>query len=949
MGVKPATFGPFLKMVDSSTGTLTQPKGSIPRGSNLLASKRGALRTCDGSGIVNAYTGVPVAGRGRAMAEFFFAPTGVAGYYLRIMKALDQHLGAPQNLSAALTTAAGTLTIGQPYYWVVTAIDGVGGETVASNEVTLTPTAGHQTANLTWNIVPDAVGYNVYRGTAPGGEVLLYGSGLPATSNSYIDNGSATAGTASLAVVSVQRIGAFPVQYYITLVNPINIPLGSRGTYTAGSDASYNGIYIVSFAASNTVIRCISSITPPAIGSISTGGTFVASQAPPLTDTTQQTALYAMPPAANGVTYTNANIVALFPADPVNVDGGAGGGGGGGGGGGQGAGGGQQGSTPSGGVAGNLSLIPQMAQFTNQAVMALGNGFAPQVYSDPNGTPTNPATTVAISAISVDAFGVVTVTTATGHKINLTQGAGANVIIAGVTNAAYNTNGFGASAFPTIALPSGTSVKFVNLSVIGQGASSGGTLTVSTIPIISDFVPSFPQWTASVNYAVNSIVVPTASNGHYYKAVQAGQSGAVQPTFPTGTGAQVADGQVIWREGGLLNTAAPPPPGCAHLTVYAGSLWVFNTSVLNTATGLDGPCSLRMSDVNNLNSWNPINQAFLDKDDGTEGMGLATFTIAAQGIPPEGSLCAFKKRGVYQIVGVFGASNLAIQRAQSDMGILSPRTLQFVPGFGVVRYTYLGFAVFDGVNDRIVSTQIQPYLVGSNDPELADIIPIDQQWQSIAQSALTADPPMYCTAIPVGAPGDSNGALTRILCFDLVLKAWAVVDLPFPISTMYGVVTVSTITITLFGSYSDGTFQRWQAGDSFWATASAGSANADLIAWSLRTPTCTSKDADERLYARRVTVVGQQTRQPATITGAGGGVTTLPPSAVTIDPRNAGLSTGAQKVALPSVGDFQIQGAIGSTGRRFDANISGKGLVTIDAVSFHLQPRPVGVMAGAVS
>src|ERR1035441_9475378 len=949
MGVKPSTFGPFIKGVDSSTGVLTQPKGSIPRGSNLLLSKRGSLRTCDGSGMVNAYNGVPTAGRGRDMCDFFFAPTGVAGYYLRLMKALDQHLGAPKNLAASLTTS-GTLTVAQAYYWVVTAVDGTGGETPASNEVTLTPSGGNRTASLTWNQVPNAAAYNIYRGTTSGGELLLVGVGLPVGINSYTDTGLAVSNAAPISIASITCVSlatSFPsgnisVTVSVVFNSPIanNYQSSQSLIYVAGSDSNFNSIpFLVSSITSNSSLTAghtFASSSPIHLFESSTAGTIaVQTSIPPVVDTTQQTALYAMPPAALGVPYTNANIVALFPADPpMQLDGGGGGGGGGGRGGNQGGDGGQQGSTPAGGVAGNVSLIPQIVQFTNQAVLALGNGFPPQVYSDPNGTPTNPAKTVAMAGISVDANGVVTVTTA-AHGINLTQGIGANVIIFGVSDPAYNTNGNGASAFTTIALPGANQVKIVNLNALGHGASSGGFMTVSTIPVISNFVPAYPAWTATVNYAVNSIVVPTVSNGHYYKAIQGGTSGGTQPTFVTGTGQRVLDGSVVWQESGLLNTAAPPPPGGAHLAVFSGSLWVFNTSVLNTATGLDGPCSMRMSDVNNLNSWNPINQAFLDKDDGTEGMGLASFTIAAQGIPPEGSLCAFKKKAVYQIVGVFGASNFQIQRVQTDMGTIAPRTLQFVPGFGIVRLTYLGFAVFDGVNDRIISTQVEPYLVGSNDPDNADIAVIDQQWQAVSQSSLAANPPMYCTAIPVGTPGTSNGALTRIMCFDLVLKAWGIVDLPFPVSTMLGVVTVSTIAITLFGSFSDGTLQRWQAGDVTWATSASGSDAPAKVVWSMRTPTCSSRDAAERLYIRRVAVVGQNTAAS--------------PSTMTIEIRNGGTSLGVQNIAMPSGGDIQVTAAGGSTGRRFDANISGVGLVTIDSLSFDLVPRPVGVQAGAIA
>ena len=84
--------------------------------------------------------------------------------------------------------------------------------------------------------------------------------------------------------------------------------------------------------------------------------------------------------------------------------------------------------------------------------------------------------------------------------------------------------------------------------------------------------------------------------------------------------------------------------------MFAGSLWAWNTAPTNTSNGLDGPTSLRMSDANNPNSWNPINQAFLDKDDGSEGSGLSPFTISGFGIPPEGSLVAFKQFAGYQIV-----------------------------------------------------------------------------------------------------------------------------------------------------------------------------------------------------------------------------------------------------------------------------------------------------------
>lgn len=921
--IKPTTFGPFIKGVDASTGVLSQPKGSVPRSSNLLLTKRGSLKSCDGSGIVNAYNGLPTAGRGRDLCDFFFQPVGVAPYYLRLMKALDQNLGAPHNLAATDGGTGGTLAAGT-YFYKVTALDNVGGETTASNEASVTVAANHK-ITLAWNVVPNAVLYNVYRGLATGTEVLLVGAGIPVTQPALgsltvtlSDTGAATSGMAVGVSFLLWNGSADPSHHTLILPVAATITPGSTGVYAAGSSPLANGTYgIVSQTSATTFL-----LSGGVLGQGSSGGTFTYGGTPPPTqDTTQQTALYSMPQASNGISYSSANILALFPADVRPIDGSPGGGSGGGGG--------QQGSTASGGIPGNVSLIPQIVQFTNQAVIALGNGYPPQVYSDTRGTSDNPAMVVGISSISVDANGVVTIVTAAPHGINTAQGAGANISITGVTNTAYNSNGQGAISFPTIAIPSTTSIKIFNPSVIGQAASSGGNVTVNTVPVISTFVPSYPVWTTDVSYAVNSIITPTVSNGFYYKAIQAGTSGGSQPTFPTGVGAQVADGSVIWQNAGQLNTAAPPPPGCGHVTVYAGSVWMFNTSPSNTANGLDGPTCLRMCDVNNLNSWNPINQAFLDKDDGTDGMGLATFTITAQGIPPQGSLVAFKLYATYQIVGVFGSSNFAIQRAETDMGCVSPRSLQFAPGFGLARLTHLGFAVFDGVTDRVVSSQIQPYLFASDDPDISDIVPIDPNWQAVSQSAQTANPPMYICAVPIG---NSAGVLTRIMCFDLVLKAWEIVDVPFGISAVSQARSAVSPVVTLLGSSGDGTLQRWQAGDTTWATSVLGSSTPAQVSGFVRSPTVASKDAYVRVYARRCIVRGQQSS-----------------ATMSMNVRVGGVYQGLQKLAMPSSGDIQTQGSIGIIYDRFDADIFFSGQLTIDSVIWDVAGKPAGVLAGAIS
>jgi hypothetical protein len=89
---------------------------------------------------------------------------------------------------AAMLAAGGTLVVATPYFYVVTAINGSGGETIQSAEATATPTTGNQTINLTWNAVPGAVSYAVYRSTATGSYLTPALAGKPAA-NSFADNG----------------------------------------------------------------------------------------------------------------------------------------------------------------------------------------------------------------------------------------------------------------------------------------------------------------------------------------------------------------------------------------------------------------------------------------------------------------------------------------------------------------------------------------------------------------------------------------------------------------------------------------------------------------------------------------------------------------------------------------------------------------------------------------
>ena len=915
---------PFLKGVVASSGYLAQPKGSIPRASNLLQTVRGALATCDGSGILNWYNGAIRSTRGRFMSMFLYEPTGVQPYYLALAVGLDQPLGAPENLSETLASG-GSLPTGVQQFYKVTALDGAGGETTASAEVNATPSGGNLSVTLTWNAVPNAYAYNIYRGLSTGNEKQLVGAGVPVpqpspitATVSFTDTGTAVSSSYTISSWSKVVTGLNKGFFFIT-VGANSIALGQSVVVTG---TGIDGTYTINSIFGSTVGHHQNIVFGPA--SSGTGGTISGGASPPVADTTRQTVLYKMPFGTYPVSYTDANIVAYFPACPTSLGGNPGGVG-------------QQNSTPSGGILGMVSMIPMMRQFVNRVVMAMGNGFPPQLYWDSTGSAVNPAPNGAITGIAVDANGIVTVTTsATVQGTDPTQSGflpvGSNVVLAGITNSLYN------GTYVVLSNASSSTFTFQNVALIGQGSSSGGTWTVSTTPIISTFVPAFPPWAASTLVNAGDVLQPLTQTSPpiYITAVQGGTTAATEPTWPTGglssIGQQVPEASpstVVWEVSGLLNSAAPPPPGAGHIEIYSGALWVFNTSPGNTANGLDGPCALRMSSINNPNSWNPVNQAFLDKDDGSEGMGLAKFTISALGIPPEGSLIAFKFRVPYQIIGVFGATNFAIQPVTSDMGCLAPRSIQFVPGYGITRWTHLGIAIFNGFKDELISEPIRPYLFASNDSTYSDISPVDPSFVAISWSSVTPNPAMYCFLAPIGT---SNGVLTRAFCFDLVLKDWGgIVDFPFGLGCMSQVQPVTATSITLLGGFSDGAFQRWQSGDVAWY---ANSGSPIAVTWSFRTATLSSQNSAQRLYLRDLFIRGITSNTSAT---------TITTSLVQGDKL---LTT--QSYPLPVTGGFETFNLFGFTGARFYANISGTGQIEIDGLTWEQEPRPIGVPLAAI-
>jgi hypothetical protein len=846
----------FLKGVQAGFDRFAQPKGSIPRNSCLLYNKRGALLTCNGSLLLSAFNGALQtlnANFGAWLEIFLYQPIGAAANYFGIYKDYSANLSAPSGLTASAT---GTGVLTGVYKYVVTALDGAGGETTISNEVSVSPTT--EKVQLNWTAVTNAPSYNVYRtvaGGSAGTEVLVPG-GAGVTTNSYLDN------TAD----------------------------GSLGTQT-----------------------------------------------PPAVNNTQQCQFVVIPQTNYGA----GNIIKTLPADALPVYGPPYGGHGG-----SSGHSGNQSPTMQGGIVGALSPLPMIVGFVNKMILALGNGITPY--------------------------------------------------------------------------------------------SSDGT-TGNTIALTNTFSATYPAWAASTVYNEGDQIQATVGGTAYvFTAIQGGESNSSgAPSWPAGLGVTVTDGTgspVIWKNTGQVS-GSPVPRGAAHEEVYAGSLWVANTSPTETSDQLDGPSALRMSDLNNPNSWNPLNAAQIEPDDGDQCTGIKAFTIAEAGIAPQNFLTYFKNFSAFVIQGVFGSSDFSITRLQTDMGNVAPRSLQFVPGFGIMRLSHLGFARTDGITDKLENPEaLRPYLFGGTDAQDNDISPVDWGYAYFSKAAQSATPPMYCCACPVtpnitaanatqgvvtavmssggglpsgsyyvkvynalstggllyygevaatggpgteikvtlpsggatglyfliyygigpggegeyyavsntgntntvtisqqgvlGSPGSSNGWLTRIFCYDLVLKAWGIVDLPFPISVLAQFRAVGSIPLTIMGGFWDSGFRRWQAGDTAW---DAGATNAfqpsTAVQWSMRDTDVFDEGATSKLFCNQAIIRGD---------GA--------PSLITVKASINGKSIGSlpAQITLLNSTQYEARSRILQTFENMHIDISGSGVVSIESIGYEVTKKPVG-------
>lgn len=456
--------------------------------------------------------------------------------------------------------------------------------------------------------------------------------------------------------------------------------------------------------------------------------------------------------------------------------------------------------------------------------------------------------------------------------------------------------------------------------------------TFSAITSTQQPSQSYPSWTANTTYQFGTVIIPSPANGFIYTATNnfgiqgSGTSGASQPTFPTTIGATVTDHNIVWKctakTGSTPSSTSFPPTGATSLFYHGGFLFAWGTSATYQSDGLNGPDALMQSDLNNFNSWNPVNTTFVGKGDGTLPRGGGVMTVSETGILATPQLVLFKDTDTYILNGFF--PTFSLNKAPNGVGCVAPGSVQFLAGFGLMRLSYRGIAVFDGQNDSVDqwTDPIHVYLDGDDD---SGIVPIDWSNANLSMSAQFDNPRMYLLAVPLVG---SNGALTRIFAYDVALNAWAVLNPPTPIAAMGYIPQNALAQRSFIGGFSDGAIYSLGSANCTWNGAS--------VAWSFRTPEL--GEANTPSYVRRLSLRGQAS---AEFTGN----PALSSATLNYQDKNGVVQT--KPLAVPASAGLTRSMDVDVTMLSANADISGTGPAVIEGIDYHYTPKPPSRIGGS--
>jgi hypothetical protein len=885
----------FSKGINNATGSLSEQQGSVVRASNLLLTQRGSLQVCDGSASIgtvsSTYTKMAV------IDAFSKNSSGEYPNYVVLsfpgdvlIPDIDEEGGSSLNFFEAIPThdSSGSNAAGSYYFAIVAYGDAVTGEHTNPTYYAMGTLQAFNTVTFQWTPVNNATSYSIYYlASASSSEGTLLSSTI--TESPYVYTGTLTAGTTSLPTGNTSYL----LQLFIGTITP------------PSTTVTFNEISAATFLAQSP------QPAPLAPGDPNFAFSTVKSSTTTYSPTTTTISASVVATQDNQDPTNETATISDFSSEVLTS-------------------------------GESLTLVVSLSGYIDDSGDT-GNGYVEYEYSYDSGSTWNvfyeqnsdsndevtwdETVSVSLDESSLTNLDTLYVRIVSHAEVGDLDGASvtSSGTISGIYLSVISYQSFSPSGgIVGQACPIPQLLQFVSYEILllGNGLtpyscdpSAGSSTTITALE--NTYEAAYPAWTASVTWtAGDEIYVLDGTTKYLLEATQGGTAGTTEPTWAYTKNAETADGSVIWTSEGEIYTNVAPR-GAAHGITYAGSLWLANTYPQTTSDELDGPTCIKMSESNNPNQWNPVNTAFIGKDDGTQLTGMASFTIAALGISPTGSLAVFKEYLTYQIIGVFGSTSFEIQPAQTDMGCLAARSIQFIPGFGIIRFSHLGFSVYDGVSDRVVSEEIRPYLFGGIEQD-SDIVAVDMTYVYLSKSAQSTNPPMYMCALPLSG---GNGDLTRIFCYDLIMKSWVVIDLPWTVTAMNRVRIGEGSPLVLAGK-TDGTVQRLQTGDTTWGDGS-------VIAWSFQTQDVFGEGGSQRIFYREMVLRGHGTISQA--------------QKMKIVPTVDGTTQAALIGDVISQGTnsnlFEVRVSLWLNGQMCHLDISGTGQCVIDSIDWMIEPK----------
>lgn len=214
-GAKLEDFGPGASTVQAANVTV-DAKGRVSvltTEFNITGPVSGEILQHDGSDFVN----VPIVGNilpsasdddtmrfdigsGNWESSSFLRNTGTAlGINLSTpQKAINMTSGLEFAINMAVPGGVGSVLVAggslaiDTFFYVVTALDDGGGETVVSSETSQTTDAGNKTIDISWTAVTGAATYRIYQGTTSGTYIQFFTVTAPIVT--YSDDGTAGTG-----------------------------------------------------------------------------------------------------------------------------------------------------------------------------------------------------------------------------------------------------------------------------------------------------------------------------------------------------------------------------------------------------------------------------------------------------------------------------------------------------------------------------------------------------------------------------------------------------------------------------------------------------------------------------------------------------------------------------------------------------------------------------------